>query len=85
MDKRDRNILEFGIKREREERRDGGGAVIFDPETKKYAVYRRLDNSWMGLFGGGVDENEDIREGVLREITEESGLNDFYLVEIAGF
>ena len=43
------NILEFGIKRENEERRDGGGAVIFDPETQKYGVYRRLDNNWLGV------------------------------------
>ena len=33
------SILEFGIKRENEERRDGGGVVIFDPETQKYVVY----------------------------------------------
>lgn len=75
------NILEFGIKRKNEERRDGGGAVIFDPETQKYAVYRRLDNNWIGLFGGGVDKNEDIEEGVIREVIEESGLNDFSHIE----
>ena len=28
-------ILEFGIKRENEERRDGGSGVIFDPKTQK--------------------------------------------------
>ena len=31
-------ILEFGIKRENEERRDGGCSVVFNPETQKYAV-----------------------------------------------
>ncbi len=33
------------------------------------------------LFSGGVDENENIRDGVLREVTEESGLHDFLYVE----
>lgn len=32
------SIPEFGIKRENEERRDGGCAVVFDPQNQKYAV-----------------------------------------------
>lgn len=78
------NILEFGIKRENEERRDGGGAVIFDPETKKYAVYKTLDYGYLGLFGGGVEPGENTRDGVIREITEESGLFDFLHIEELG-
>ena len=39
-----KDILEFGIKRENEERRDGGCAVVFDPVSQKYAVYRNLKN-----------------------------------------
>ncbi len=30
------DILEFGIKRENEEQRDGGCAVVFDPVSQKY-------------------------------------------------
>lgn len=37
------DILEFGIKRENEERRDGGCAVVFDPVSQKYAVNRISD------------------------------------------
>lgn len=74
-------ILEFGIKRENEERRDGGCSVVFDPSTQKYAVYRNLKNDLLGLFGGGFDEGEDEKEGVLRELIEESGLTNFSYVE----
>jgi len=78
------NILEFGIKRENEERRDGGGAVIFDPLTKKYGVYKNIDNGYLGLFGGGVNTDENIKDGVIREIVEESGLHDFLYIEELG-
>ncbi|MCF7833914.1 MAG: NUDIX hydrolase [Candidatus Pacebacteria bacterium] len=75
-------FLEFGIKRENEERRDGGCAVIFDPETKKFAVGR---DNWganiLRLFGGGFDKNEDPLLGTLREVREESGLCNFLETE----
>jgi 8-oxo-dGTP pyrophosphatase MutT (NUDIX family) len=74
-------IIEFGIKREREERRDGGCAFVFDPETQMFAVGKQENNGSYRLFSGGVDENEDIQQGVLREVVEESGLNDFLFVE----
>lgn len=77
-------IPEFGIKRENEERRDGGCGVVFDPETQKYAVGKQHDNGSLRLFSGGVDANEDIKEGILREVTEESGLHDFEYVEKIG-
>ena len=75
------NILEFGIKRENEERRDGGCSVVFDPETQKYAVYKNLKNEILGLYGGGFNEGESEEDGVLRELIEESGLNDFLHIE----
>jgi hypothetical protein len=34
-------IPEFGIKRDNEERRDGGCGIVFDPATKLYAVGRQ--------------------------------------------
>lgn len=73
-------IPEFGIKRENEERRDGGCAFVFDPVTQKYAVGKQ-DDGLFRLFSGGVDDNEDIQEGILREVVEESGLHDFLHVE----
>jgi 8-oxo-dGTP pyrophosphatase MutT (NUDIX family) len=78
------NILEFGIKRENEERRDGGCAVVFDPKTQRYAVSKEIENGKIRLFAGGVDKNEDIQEGVLREVIEESGLYDFLYIEKIG-
>ena len=74
-------IPEFGIKRENEERRDGGAAVVFDPATQKFAVGRQTENGLFRLFSGGVDANEDIQEGTLREVTEESGLYNFLYIE----
>ncbi len=74
-------MKEFGIKRENEERRDGGCGVVFDPETQLYAVGKNIGDGLLRLFGGGVDEGEDIQEGVLREVTEESGLHDFLYIE----
>lgn len=76
-------IPEFGIRRKNEERRDGGCAVIFDPATQLYAVGKREGRPYL-LFGGGVDSSEDIEQGVLREVREESGLHDFLSVENIG-
>jgi ADP-ribose pyrophosphatase YjhB (NUDIX family) len=75
------SIPEFGIKRENEERRDGGCAVVFDPITQKYAVGKDTAGGLFRLFSGGVDGNENIKQGVLREVVEESGLHDFLHVE----
>ena len=77
-------IPEFGIKRENEQRRDGGCAVVFDPATQKYAVGEQTSGTKYRLFSGGVDDNEDIQEGILREVVEESGLHDFLHVEKIG-
>jgi len=74
-------IPEFGVKRENEERRDGGCGIVFDPETQKYAVGKQAESGLFRLFSGGVDDNENIKEGVLREVVEESGLHDFLHVE----
>jgi len=74
---------EFGIKRDNEERRDGGCGVIFDPETQKYAVGKK-PSGLLILFAGGVGPEEDIQEGVVREVTEESGLHDFSYIEKIG-
>ncbi len=74
-------LPEFGIKRENEERRDGGCSVVFDPETRRYAAGKRAKDDLLILFAGGVSDGESIQDGVLREVTEESGLHDFLHVE----
>lgn len=71
---------ETGTKRNNEEFRDGGCAVVFDPKTQKYAV-AHWPAGWYGLFSGGVNEGEDLKQAVLREVEEESGLHDFAHVE----
>ena len=80
----EKEIPEFGIKRDNEERRDGGCGIVFNPKTQLYAVSKETRNGKLRLFAGGVDENEDIEKGVLREVTEESGLHDFLYVEKIG-
>lgn len=77
-------IPEFGIKRENEEPRDGGCGIVYDPKTRKYAVGKQDHNGAFRLFSGGVSAEEDIREGILREVTEEGGLYDFGYVEKIG-
>lgn len=74
-------IPEFGIKRDNEERRDGGCGVVFDPATQKYAVGKQTSDGLLRLFSGGVTPEEDIQTGILREVREESGLYDFGHVE----
>jgi 8-oxo-dGTP pyrophosphatase MutT (NUDIX family) len=76
-----KEIPEFGIKRENEERRDGGCGIVFDPLSQRYAVGEQTENGLFRLFSGGVSSEEDIQEGVLREVVEESGLHDFLYVE----
>src|SRR3990167_8122981 len=79
--KKTKTIIEFGIKRENEERRDGGCGVVFNPYTQLYAVGKRDIDGLLLLFSGGIASGEDTESGVLREIREESGLYDFCHVE----
>ena len=74
-------IPEFGIKRENEERRDGGCAVVFDPKSQLYACGVQTEDGLLRLFSGGIDPGESMQDGVLREVVEESGLHDFLHVE----
>ena len=43
-------IPEFGLKRENEERRDGGCGVVFDPVTQRYAVGRQTTDGFYACF-----------------------------------
>src|ERR1035437_8057689 len=76
----EKSIPEFGIKRDREERRDGGCGVVFDSQTQMYAFGKESSGKFR-LFSGGVNLGEEIKDGVLREVREESGLYDFLYVE----
>ena len=77
-------MKEFGVKRKNEERRDGGCAVVYCPESKKFAVGADHDGGILRLFSGGVSDGEDIQTGILREVEEESGLHEFKHVEVIG-
>ena len=85
----------FGTPRENEERRDGGCGIVYDPATKLFAVGKQhqIDpatgaplptDGALRIFSGGVSADEDITQGILREVTEESGLHDFAQVELIG-
>ncbi len=80
----DSPLPEFGIKRQNEERRDGGCAIVFDPKTQKYAVGKHWEGGFLRLFSGGVNETEEMTEGIKREVIEESGLHNFQYVEVIG-
>jgi len=81
---KEEKILEFGVKRDNEQRRDGGFAIIFDPINQLYAVGRHTSSDFLYLFGGGRDEGENKKDGIIREVREESGLHDFLHVEEIG-
>ncbi len=79
---------ETGEKRENEQFRDGGCGIVFDPETQKYAVAKwhssyiaKGRKQSISLFAGGVEDGEDMKDGVTREVIEESGLYDFKYIE----
>jgi leucyl-tRNA synthetase len=47
---------------------------VFDPKTQKYAFLQIEKNGNIALFAGGRKDGEDLHEGILRELREESGL-----------
>ena len=53
--------------------RVGAFAVIFDEEGK-VLVSCRVDSGWFNLPGGGVEPDESVTEGLIREVREETGL-----------
>ena len=65
---------EFGVKRENEQFADGGSSVVFDPKAQKYAFLEIEKNGNIALFAGGREEGEELHDGILRELREESGL-----------
>jgi 8-oxo-dGTP diphosphatase len=53
--------------------RVGAFAIIFD-DAGKVLVSRRSDSGWFNLPGGGVEPDESVPEGLVREVREETGL-----------
>lgn len=50
-------------------------ALIFNEEGKVLAVSRKDNKNDWGLPGGKVDEGETIKEALIREVKEETGLD----------
>jgi leucyl-tRNA synthetase len=75
---------ETGIRRPNEEKRDGAFAFVFDPVKQKYAVGKDMVDGRIRLFSGGIDGDEDMVQGIKREVREEAGLYDFAHVEKIG-
>jgi len=73
--------LETGLKRENEERRDGGCGIIFDSKSQKYAVLEEEDSGFLGFCAGGLQADKNEQTEVIREIEEESGLYNFCHIE----
>jgi leucyl-tRNA synthetase len=71
---------ETGIRRENEILVKGGCAVVFDPKAQKYAALKH-ETGFLRLCSGNVNDGEDEKQGILREVNEESGLHDFGHIE----
>jgi 8-oxo-dGTP diphosphatase len=54
--------------------RVGAFAIIRD-ETGRVLLSRRADSGWWNLPGGGVEPDESVEEGIIREVREETGLD----------
>ena len=53
--------------------RVGAFAIITD-DVGRILVSRRTDSGWFNLPGGGVEPDETVAEGLIREVREETGL-----------
>jgi 8-oxo-dGTP pyrophosphatase MutT (NUDIX family) len=64
----------------------GAGVIIQCTKTKRYLIglrsqYVNEPNTW-GTFGGMIDEGEDPKEAVLRELDEEVGIPEKINIEL---
>lgn len=76
---------ETGVRQENPEFRQSIVAIVRDPETDKFLSINWGAKNGGNLFvGGGREENEDIVETAIREITEETGYKNVRLVSQTG-
>lgn len=52
--------------------RPGTSAAVFN-ERGEILLYKRADNGFWSMSGGGVDPGESVEQGALREVWEEAG------------
>ncbi len=72
----------MGQKLDNEEFRKSIVAVVFDPKTEKYLSIKWKKDLGGNLFvGGGLENDEDIVETAVREVTEETGYKDITLLQ----
>lgn len=50
-------------------------AIVYNPKTKSILLVRKSGASFWHAPGGGLNENENIKECAIREVFEETGLN----------
>ena len=64
--------------------RKGVGIILLNSENKVF-VARRIDNpkNFWQMPQGGVDKNEDFLTAALRELKEETNIENVELIEIA--
>ncbi len=77
-------ILEFGEKHPEAEYRKSIGAVIFNPEKTKVLGLDWHIYSVYGIVQGGQDEGETEVQTLKREIVEETGYQNFEIIEKLG-
>lgn len=77
--------MSFGDKQLDETTRDTIVAVVFDQQSKTFLCQYWPDYSGLTcLLSGGVEPNEDADAAVIREVTEETGYDDFTVAGILG-
>ena len=59
--------------------------IIIENEVGEFLFFERVDNGNLGLPAGGLEENETIKECIIREVKEETGLtiNDAEVIGIS--
>jgi 8-oxo-dGTP pyrophosphatase MutT (NUDIX family) len=62
--------------------RKGANAIVIDKNNDFLLVQKLVydDHQW-DFPGGGIDENETLEEGILRELKEELGTSNFEIIE----
>ncbi len=62
--------------------REGANAIVIDKDNNFMLVQKQNYGKGQWDFpGGGLEENEDPRTGVLRELEEELGTKDFKIIK----